>query len=85
MSHVSWRSLPNTNPTLAAPPCCFTSDNERVHSLNYSVHADRVISLEEAHKHLQLGEVKVNLLFYDWHECVMNVLGTTKQSSCTLH
>ena len=40
MSLVSWRSLPNTSQTLAAPMYCFTSDNERVHSLSYSVHAE---------------------------------------------
>ena len=26
--------------------------------------------------------VVVSLIFYDWSECVMSVLGTTKHSSC---
>ena len=85
VSRVSWRSLPNTNQTLGLHRCIASSQTTSACTLNHSVHANRVISLEEAHKHLQLGEVTVNLLFYDCHECVMNVLGTTKQSSCTLH
>ena len=27
--------------------------------------------------------VSCNLMFYDWSECVMSALGTTKDSSCS--
>ena len=29
---------------------------------------------------LQAGEVKGLMMFYDWRECMMSVLGTTKHS-----